>query len=201
MLSSRAIRASSIRFAQVRGFHQQTPTAEGFLGKLFGGGKKNKDPEPAQDETISAAVGDTIHDSKLLERELASRLSSGPFELKFPKRQYSAERLSYRVKQVLRGCEVSLDKADWKATSLAEKDTKLKVLSAVMKHVKLPIPSRALNNIHTVDDLLKELSFKPVAKDAGHQVAQFYTENSENLPANMKFEPFAKETRNIHKHQ
>ncbi|KAJ1725654.1 hypothetical protein LPJ53_000133 [Coemansia erecta] len=199
MLSSRAIRASSIRFAQAREFHQQTPVAEGFLGKLFGG-KKSKDPEPVQ-ETTSAAVGDTIQDSKLLEHELISRLSSDPVNLKFPKRQYSAERLSYRVRQILQGCEVTLDKADWKATSLAEKDTKLKVLSAVMKHAKLPISSRALNNIQTVDDLLKELATKPASKDAGHQVAQFYSENSEDLPANMKFEPFAKETRNIHKRQ
>ncbi|KAJ1831978.1 hypothetical protein LPJ73_008044 [Coemansia sp. RSA 2703] len=197
MLSSRTICATSIRFAQLRGFHQQAPVAEGFLGKLFGS-KKSKETEPAKEESASAAVGDTIQDSKHLEKELMSHIYKGPLELKFPKRQFTEERLSYRVKKVIRGCEVSLDKADWKATSLADKDTKLKVLSAVMKYIKLPISNRALNNIQTVDDLLKELASKPVTKDAGHPVAQFYAEKSEELPANMKFETFSKKTRNIH---
>ncbi|KAJ2819914.1 hypothetical protein GGI24_004643 [Coemansia furcata] len=70
-----------------------------------------------------------------------------------------------------------------------------------MKYVKLPVSSRMLNNIRTVGDIIVELNHKPASKDDGHPVAQYFKENAEALPANMKFEPFAKGTRKLHARQ
>ncbi|KAJ1900428.1 hypothetical protein LPJ66_001482 [Kickxella alabastrina] len=201
MLSSRFIRTSGSRLAQARPFHQQSTVSEGFLGKLFGSKKADT---PQTTEGQSPAVGDIIQDSNAQQRKLGGKKNNASYELiqpKFPKREYSAARLECRIKQVLKSCEVPLDTADWKSTQLVEKDVKFKVLSGVMKYVKLQVTNRALNNVRTVGDLLEELSLKPVSKDAGHPVAQFYAEKSEELPPNMKFEPFTKTSRKLHVHQ
>ncbi|KAJ2583035.1 hypothetical protein GGF44_002176 [Coemansia sp. RSA 1694] len=182
--------------------HQQSVVGAsgGLLGKLFGGGKK--EAEDKADLGTPMAIGDTISEKTKGEYEqLASNLESGPVQLKFPKRQYSAARLEHRIKSVLEASKVAVDSADWKLTRLDDKADKLKVLSSVMKYVKLPVSSRMLNNIRTAGDLIEELNHKPVSKDDGHPVAQHFKENAQALPANMKFEPFAKGTRKLHARQ
>ncbi|KAJ2224221.1 hypothetical protein IWW45_008142 [Coemansia sp. RSA 485] len=207
MLSSRFIRASSARCVQVRHFNQQSPRAESLLGKLFGSkkGKESTAPPSESGSSVAAnspAVGDVIQEGGDVQKMHSSRhVPNTPVHSKFPKREFSAARLEVRVKDVMKTCEVALNNDDWKSTPLAEKEVKFKVLSAVMKYIKLPVSNRALNNIRTVGDLLQELSQKPVSQDAGHQVAKFFNENSMALPANMKFEPYAKETRNLHNKQ
>ncbi|KAJ1645311.1 hypothetical protein J3B02_001345 [Coemansia erecta] len=208
MPSLPVIRASSVHYVQIRNFYQQAPRAEGLFGKLFGS-KKPKEPTASSSDSgspalaaDSPAVGDVVQDKDISQRHRASRYEpSAPVHSKFPKREFSAARLESRVRGVLNTCQVALDKNDWKSTSLVEKEIKFKVLAAVMKYIKLPVSSRALNNIRTVEDLLVELSQKPVSQDAGHQVAKFFEEHKMDLPANMKFEPYAKETRSMHNKQ
>ncbi|KAJ2900855.1 hypothetical protein IWW38_000230 [Coemansia aciculifera] len=183
--------------------HQQSVVGaggSGLLGKLFGRGDSKKTEEKID---TGIASGDTIvsEQTKADYERLANDLQRGPVQLKFPKRQYSAARLEYRIKKVLEATNVAVDTADWKLTRLDDKSDKLKVLSSVMKYVKLPVSSRMLNNIRTVGDLVLELDHKPASKDDGHPVAQHFKENAQALPANMKFEPFAKGTRKLHARQ
>ncbi|KAJ2003276.1 hypothetical protein GGI04_003028 [Coemansia thaxteri] len=191
----------NINAAHSRYLHQRSVVgASGFLGKLFGGGKKKDVSEPL--DSTPLASGDIISDdSRASYERLAEDMDTETLQPKFPKRQYSPARLAIRVKEVLQTCEVSEDGANWELTSLEDKDVKLKVLSGVMKYAKLPVSSRMLNNIRTVGDLLAELNQGALSKDAGHPVSQFYTKHSQELPANMKFEPFVKGTRKLHAHQ
>lgn len=199
----------------VRCFRLQSPALAksggggGFFGNWFGG-KKDKEDTLASDDT-QVAVGDKVEGSeptqeemaaKRLENRLANMSNHEPIYPKFPKRQpFSPKRLETRVKQVLRQCEITLDTSDWKATKLEDREIKFKVLSAVIEYIKLPIPSRSLNNISNVGDLLVELVQKPVQADAGHPVAQYFKEHADELPPNMKFEPYATRTRKIHSRQ
>ncbi|KAJ2020628.1 hypothetical protein GGI01_003315 [Coemansia sp. RSA 376] len=202
MSSIRFVRAScGSSVVRSRFIHQQSVVGAGggLLGKLFGGSKK---PEDKVDPQAPMVSGDTIgEETKVQYEQLAKDLEKGPLQLKFPKRQYPPARLEYRIKKLLDASEVPVDSADWKLTRLDDKADKLKVLSSVMKYVKLPVSSRMLNNIRTVGDLIKELDHKPASKDDGHPVAQYFKENVQELPANMKFEPFAKGTRKLHAHQ
>ncbi|KAJ1953125.1 hypothetical protein GGI12_006082 [Dipsacomyces acuminosporus] len=192
--------------AATRAFHRVAPqaAAAGILGKLFGGRKTEETKTPAVGDSISesnsSGSSSTSADQARQTDHFASS-SNKPIQPMFPKREFSPARLELRIKDILEQNQVSLASPDWKSTGLSEKSVKLRVLSDVMKYVKLPVTSRALNNIQTVGDLLVELEQKPVSKDAGHQVAQFYTTNESAIPENMKFEPFAKSTRRLHVHQ
>ncbi|KAJ1731354.1 hypothetical protein LPJ72_003981 [Coemansia sp. Benny D160-2] len=111
------------------------------------------------------------------------------------------KKVENRLKTILTRCDVEQDPVDWKATPLTERNVKFRVLTLAMRHIRLPISNRALNNIQTVGDLLEEFDQKPVTTDAGHPVAAFYKENADQLPANMKFEPFQGRNSRTHVHQ
>ncbi|KAJ1727814.1 hypothetical protein LPJ61_004381 [Coemansia biformis] len=194
--------------AQTRGLHQSAAAAQGFFGKLFGGAKGAGAKEA--DEKKDAAAGDAQAgpDSQVPgaspEGYQAHALGSAgreKIQLKFPKRQYSPKRLEERLLRVLREAEVAVAEPDWKATSIADRETKFRVLSGVIQHMRLPVSNRVLHNVQTAGDLLAGLSTAPPSKDAGHPVAQFYAARADELPANMRFEPFAKETRRLHARQ
>ncbi|KAJ2489042.1 hypothetical protein IWW37_004329 [Coemansia sp. RSA 2050] len=203
MLSSIRLARTSCRNSIVCGrlIHQQSVVGAGggLLGKLFGGSKK---PEEKVDPEAPMVSGDTISEETAGQYEkLATNLGRRQLQLKFPKRQFTSARLEFRIKQLLEASEVAVDSADWKLTRLDSKADKIKFLSSVMKYIKLPVSSRMLNNIRTVGDLIEELDYKPASKDDNHPVAQHFKENAQALPANMKFEPFAKGTRKLHAHQ
>ncbi|KAI9502965.1 hypothetical protein GGI25_006056 [Coemansia spiralis] len=186
--------------AQARHIHHQTAiSAPGLFGRFFGG-KDKKVAELADqqaEETTNEGTADGFdnYDNPLEEKR-------EPLRPKFhPNLKYTIDQLEDKVKKVLKKSKVDLDDTNWKATGLVQKEIKLKVLSGIMKDIKLPVTNRALNNIQTVDDLINELIQKPVAKDLGHPVAKFYAEKAEELPVNMKFEPFKKGTRKLHAHQ
>ncbi|KAJ2785457.1 hypothetical protein H4R18_000540 [Coemansia javaensis] len=197
-----------------RGLHQTAGAGQSFLGNLFG---RKKTPAPAAEATEAQAEAQAQaaepaepadggaaadHQARALGgRKATTTTARGPIHLKFPKRQFTPERLEARLKRVLREADVALAEPDWTATSIAERETKFRVLSGVIRHMKMPVSSRVLQNVQTAGDLLAELSLKPPSKDAGHPVAQFYAEKAESLPANMRFEPFAKGTRKLHAHQ
>ncbi|KAJ2194267.1 hypothetical protein GGH18_002279 [Coemansia sp. RSA 530] len=200
--------------SNARAFHQSNVAAEGIFGRLFGRKKKESPAEPQPIDTEVAKAADTevkaplTTETPLIEQDVSGESLSPymdrtfverePIVPKFPQRNYSPKRLEGRLRRVLSEAHVKVNAKDWKSTSLAEKETKLKVLSGVIMHMKLRVPSRMLNNVHTVGDLLQELSEKPQSKDAGHPVAAFYAEKASELPSNMKFEPFVKGSRSIH---
>ncbi|KAJ1823823.1 hypothetical protein GGH91_000446 [Coemansia sp. RSA 2671] len=202
---------SSIRLARtsccnniVRGryIHQQSVVGAGggLLGKLFGGGSKKA--EEKVDPEAPMVSGDTISEETAGKYEkIAKAMGRKQLQLKFPKRQFTSARLELRIQQLLEASGITVDGADWRLTRLDDRADKIKFLSSVMKYVKLPVSSRMLNNIRTVGDLIEELDYKPASKDDGHPVAQHFNENAETLPANMKFEPFAKGTRKLHARQ
>ncbi|KAJ2708497.1 hypothetical protein H4R19_004715 [Coemansia spiralis] len=188
--------------AQARGVHYSAAVGQGLFKKLFGGGKaddsSDKNKEAAAAPVEAAPATGTVPEKYQAHVLGTSMREQTPLKLKFPKRVISPERLEQRVRRVLRESDVALASPDWKATSIAERDTKFKVLSAVIQKIRVPVSSRALQNVQTAGDLLAELSTKPPTKDAGHPVAQHYTEKADELPANMRFEPFAKGTRRLH---
>ncbi|KAJ2721995.1 hypothetical protein GGI07_003585 [Coemansia sp. Benny D115] len=201
MQSSRLIRSTSsgVRYMQTRQFHQQTVVSKSIFSKFFG---KKEEAGTEEASESNKPTDKELFAEKYRQKQLEKHLSHpGPVQLKFPKRSFTPERLEYRVRKILRTCEVPVNVSDWKTTSLEDKAVKLKVLSAVMQYIKLEVTNRALNNIRTVGDLVEELKVKPVNVDAGHVVAQFFKESEENIPANMKFEPYDKKTRNIHARQ
>ncbi|KAJ2851739.1 hypothetical protein IWW36_000884 [Coemansia brasiliensis] len=195
-----------------RQLHQQSyAAAPGFLNKLFGSKtKKTEGDSAASAESKGSESPAELKDTEAPTEpaEVANAINDDfeyderkPLTLKFPKRQYSARRLEQRLRMVLKESEVTMATPDWKDTKIADKETKLKVLSKVIKNMKVPVPNRVLNNVNTAGDLFSELSAKPLEKDAGHPVAEFYAKKASELPENMKFEPFAKGTRKLHAHQ
>ncbi|KAJ1836641.1 hypothetical protein IWW55_002623 [Coemansia sp. RSA 2706] len=193
---------------QSRAFHpQSSAAAKGIFGKLFGRDKKESPAESAAPADEAAARPDDAHSDEAAARAAESMQQHfddyderPPLVPKFPQRNYTPARLEQRLQRVLRESQVPLA-GDWKQTSIAEKSVKLKVLSGVIMHMKLPVSNRVLNNVRTVGDLLAELSEKPPSKDAGHPVAAYYAERADELPPNLKFEPFARGTRKLHARQ
>ncbi|KAJ1742654.1 hypothetical protein LPJ68_001716 [Coemansia sp. RSA 1086] len=210
LASVRSIRLAAVQSrSQFRQLHQQSyAAAPGFLNKLFGGkAKKTEGDSPASVDSKASEAPAELKDLKA-PAEVANMIQEEfeyeerkPLTLKFPKREYSPRRLGQRLRMVLKEAEVTMATPDWKETKIADKETKLKVLSKVIKNMKVPVPNRVLNNVNTAGDLFNELSAKPLEKDAGHPVAEFYTKKASELPENMKFEPFAKGTRKLHAHQ
>ncbi|KAJ2558598.1 hypothetical protein EV175_000713 [Coemansia sp. RSA 1933] len=118
--------------------------------------------------------------------------------LKFQKRPLSLNVMESRLKRALVECRVTADAADWKATRITQLDVKRRVIKEAIRQLRIPIHSRALNNIKTVGDLLEEFIQKPVQRDAGHPVAIFFKKNADELPENMKFESYGRHKRKLH---
>ncbi|KAJ2769714.1 hypothetical protein IWQ57_002986 [Coemansia nantahalensis] len=187
--------------AQARGLHHSAGAAQGLLGKLFGRAKPKDDGDKDTPAAPADAAPETGTEPEKYQAHVLGTTTQTVFKPKFPIRTISPERLEQRLRRVLRESDVALASPDWKATSIAERETKFKVLSGVIQKMRLPVSNRVLHNVQTAGDLLAELSVKPPAKDAGHPVAQFYATKTDELPANMRFEPFAKGTRRLHAHQ
>ncbi|ORX48739.1 hypothetical protein DM01DRAFT_1338391 [Hesseltinella vesiculosa] len=80
--------------------------------------------------------------------------------------------------------------SNFQQASLQNVDTKFKVVKETIQQIGKEVPNMTLNNIDTVQDLIDYFQTKPTVDDVS--VQQFFTQQADSLPANLRFELPAK---------
>ncbi|KAI8059560.1 hypothetical protein BC940DRAFT_313400 [Gongronella butleri] len=76
--------------------------------------------------------------------------------------------------------------ADYQQASLQNVDTKFKVVKDSIKQLGKEVPNASLHSISTVQDLISFFQQKPSLEATS--VEQFFTQQAESLPSNLRFE-------------